>query len=128
MPYRISGRRSRPSKACAANAMSARELPLGAELDFSESLLRELLQMPLEVRLDRVALDVRKRSPRFRTIPAHDLAAALGVPDPHPSNISPRVASSRHALWEVQPAHHAEWDIPSYVSKPLPKYRVCQAF
>lgn len=33
-------------------------------------------------RRDTVARDVRRRSPRYRDIPAHDLAEALGVPQP----------------------------------------------
>jgi hypothetical protein len=29
-----------------------------------------------------LTMDVRSRSPRYRSIPAHDLAEALGIPEP----------------------------------------------
>jgi hypothetical protein len=47
-----------------------------------EQALLELLALTMSERRDTVALDVRRRSPRYRDVPAHDLAEALGVPDP----------------------------------------------
>lgn len=47
-----------------------------------EEALRELLAVPMSERRDAVARDVRRRSPRYRDIPAHDLADALGVSEP----------------------------------------------
>lgn len=45
-----------------------------------EEALQELLSLPIATRRSAVASDVRRRSPRYRDIPAHYLAAALGVP------------------------------------------------
>lgn len=44
--------------------------------------LEELLLMPMNIRRDAVAKDVRSRKPKYRDIDAHDLAEALGAPDP----------------------------------------------
>jgi len=44
--------------------------------------LSELLALDMESRRTAVAKDVRSRSPRYRCIPAHDLAKALGIPEP----------------------------------------------
>lgn len=44
--------------------------------------LQELLALPMADRRAAVARDVRRRSPRYRDIPAHDLAEALGLPQP----------------------------------------------
>ncbi len=38
--------------------------------------------MPITDRCAAIARDVRRRSPRYRDVPAHDLAEALGVPQP----------------------------------------------
>ena len=41
----------------------------------------ELLALDMDSRRTAVAKDVRSRSPRYRCIPAHDLADALGIPE-----------------------------------------------
>ena len=46
-----------------------------------EQALAELLALDMDSRRTAVAKDVRSRSPRYRCIPAHDLADALGIPD-----------------------------------------------
>ena len=48
----------------------------------SSGLLKELLALPLAQRLDAVHDDLLKRSDKFREIDPHDLAEALGVPQP----------------------------------------------
>jgi hypothetical protein len=47
-----------------------------------EQTLAELLALDMESRRTAVAKDVRSRSPRYHCIPAHDLAKALGIPEP----------------------------------------------
>lgn len=50
-----------------------------------EEALQELLKLSMANRRAAVARDVGRRAPRYRDIPAHDLAKALGVPNPgHP--------------------------------------------
>ncbi len=46
-----------------------------------EQALAELLKLDLDSRRDLVADDVGQPNPKYRCIPAHDLAEALGVPD-----------------------------------------------
>lgn len=46
-----------------------------------EQALAELLALDMDSRRTAVAKDVRSRSPRYRCIPAHDLADALGIPE-----------------------------------------------
>lgn len=46
-----------------------------------EQALAELLAVDMDSRRTAVAKDVRSRSPRYRCIPAHDLADALGIPE-----------------------------------------------
>ncbi|MFO0459857.1 MAG: hypothetical protein ACK50I_11720, partial [Burkholderiales bacterium] len=46
-----------------------------------EQALAELLALGVENRRAAVAKDVRSRRPRYRSIPAHDLAEALGIPE-----------------------------------------------
>ena len=48
----------------------------------TSDLLRELLAVPLSERIERVANDVLLHQDKFRTLAAHDLAEALGVPQP----------------------------------------------
>ena len=47
-----------------------------------EQALAELLALDMDSRRTAVAKDVRSRSPRYRCIPAHELAEALGIPEP----------------------------------------------
>lgn len=47
-----------------------------------EESLNELLALPMDERRSAVARDLKRRSPRYRDIPGHALADALGVPDP----------------------------------------------
>ena len=44
-----------------------------------EQALAELLALEMDSRRTAVAKDVRSRSPRYRCVPAHDLADALGI-------------------------------------------------
>lgn len=46
-----------------------------------EQALAELLALDMDSRRTAVAKDVRSRSPRYRCIPAHDRADALGIPE-----------------------------------------------
>jgi hypothetical protein len=46
-----------------------------------ELALAELVALGVESRRATVAKDVRSRSPRYRCVPAHDLADALGIPE-----------------------------------------------
>ena len=46
-----------------------------------EQALAELLALDMDSRRTAVAKDVRSRRPRYRCIPAHDLADALGIPE-----------------------------------------------
>lgn len=52
------------------------------DLNGPEEALQELLAQSMSERRDAVARDVRRRFPRYRDLPAHDLAEALGVPQP----------------------------------------------
>lgn len=52
------------------------------DLNGPEEALQDLLALSMSERRDAVARDVRRRFPRYRDIPAHDLAEALGVPQP----------------------------------------------
>ena len=52
-----------------------------ADLLTPEQALAELLALDMDSRRTAVAKDVRSRSPRYRCIPAHDLADALGIPE-----------------------------------------------
>ena len=46
-----------------------------------ELALAELVALGVESRRATVAKDVRSRSPRYRCVPAHDLADALSIPE-----------------------------------------------
>lgn len=50
--------------------------------DLDELAYSVLLALPLNERREAVALDLRQENPRFHVIPPHNLAEALGVPDP----------------------------------------------
>lgn len=62
--------------------MATRKQAAKAEVPDAGQALAELLVLTMDSRRDAVAKDVRSRSPRYRSIPAHDLAEALGIPEP----------------------------------------------
>lgn len=61
--------------------MAARPKTVSVDALPPEQALAELLALDMDSRRTAVAKDVRSRSPRYRCIPAHDLADALGIPD-----------------------------------------------
>ena len=61
--------------------MPARPKTATADVLTPEQALAELLALDMDSRRTAVAKDVRSRSPRYRCIPAHDLADALGIPE-----------------------------------------------
>ena len=67
---------------CLESAMTTRLKAATADGLTPEQALAELLALGVENRRAAVAKDVRSRSPRYRNIPAHDLAEALGIPEP----------------------------------------------
>ena len=62
--------------------MATRNQAAKAEVPDAEQALAELLALTMDNRRNAIAKDVRSRSPRYRSIPAHDLAEALGIPEP----------------------------------------------
>jgi hypothetical protein len=62
--------------------MATRNQAAKAEVPDAEQALAELLALTMDNRRNAIAKDVRSRSPRYRSIPAHDLAEALGIPAP----------------------------------------------
>jgi hypothetical protein len=61
--------------------MAVRPKTLSVDALPPEQALAELLALDMDSRRTAVAKDVRSRSPRYRCIPAHDLADALGIPE-----------------------------------------------
>lgn len=65
-----------------APTMSSRKPHRTSTAAADASGLQTLLALPLCERREAVARDLRRQTPQFNAIPAHDLADALGVPEP----------------------------------------------